>query len=225
MTWASVSFEHKCPSEGDFLLWYSESMSEPELCYCAGGNKLDQNFCFYQSLFVHEYLNVSWRMFGLLAPLRESDRKWVNKTKPNFNTFSPWKSADISPPDGRIDMLCVWRLASLRSNETKTGSQTALRHHVVGRLAACFSQPVSGFWCVSQIVRRRWAADRQTDRQTDRHGSVLLRSCYKYVTINTLNTVTQLHQRSGARPHWGTLFVFCFLELLDVKCPDEMSKE
>ena len=31
MTWASVSFEHKCPSEGDFLLRYAESMSEPEL--------------------------------------------------------------------------------------------------------------------------------------------------------------------------------------------------
>ena len=40
MTWASVSFDHKCPSEGDFWLWYSESMSEPELCYCTGVKKL-----------------------------------------------------------------------------------------------------------------------------------------------------------------------------------------
>ena len=27
-------------------------MSEPELCYCTGGNKMDQNFYFYKSLFL-----------------------------------------------------------------------------------------------------------------------------------------------------------------------------
>ena len=36
MTWASVSFDHKCPSEGEFLLWYSEYMSEPVIYYFTG---------------------------------------------------------------------------------------------------------------------------------------------------------------------------------------------
>ena len=33
MTWASVSFDHKRSSEGDFLLRYSEDMSKPVVYY------------------------------------------------------------------------------------------------------------------------------------------------------------------------------------------------
>ena len=36
-------------------------MSEPVIYYFTGGKKLNQYFYFHQSLFVHEYLNVSWR--------------------------------------------------------------------------------------------------------------------------------------------------------------------
>ena len=58
MTWASVSFEHKRPAEGDFLLWYSEYMSEPVIYYFTGVNKMNQHFYFHQSLFALEYLSL-----------------------------------------------------------------------------------------------------------------------------------------------------------------------
>ena len=72
-------FDQKCPSEGDFLLWCSESMSEPELCYCTGGNKLDQNFCFY-----------FYRMFGLLTRLH------LIETIQQFHSYKCWNSLSNS---------------------------------------------------------------------------------------------------------------------------------
>lgn len=57
----------------------------------------------------------------------------------------------------------------------------------------------------------------------DKHGSVLLRSCYKYVTINTLNT---RHRSTLRDALCFYVFIFeCSVDLLDVQHPKEMNKE
>ena len=57
MTWASVNFDQKCPSEGDLLLWYSEYMSEPVIHYFTVIKKLYQYFYFTGVKKLYQYIH------------------------------------------------------------------------------------------------------------------------------------------------------------------------
>ena len=95
MTWAS---------DGDFLLWYSESMSEPELCYCTGGNKLDQNFHFYQTLFLHFWTSTGGeqRLLQMNSlTCRPPGCCYVRQSSPSCLQAEYWglHRSRLSPPD------------------------------------------------------------------------------------------------------------------------------
>ena len=81
MTWASISFDHKCPSEGDF------SLSEPVVCcFYRSKEAVSQYFYFYQNLNFHwrrgclNFCHYSLRVVYVQSAALTQNPKKHNKT-------------------------------------------------------------------------------------------------------------------------------------------------